>query len=354
MVSGSETSTEIPAIDLGDMLNLDDFRQASEENKQYLGQAIVEAFHGVGFAFVRAPRDYVPKLDAMYDEGAKLFALNEETKMQYDGALHNFQRGYTPLLREQALFCKRVLVEGEDERRPIANYAENWFIGPEGLENSPLAAVYPDDYIANVWPAEVPGLKEATLPVYDATRVMGDLVMAAAEAQLRLPDGYFAGKTADSPTLLRQLHYPPALEQGIADGSIRGACQHTDINYWTTLPKAKNLLPNAGGGLEVRTKDGQWIPGKAPEGYFIMQVGDMLQRESGGYFLSAQHRVNSPILRGEMSLGRLSCAMFTHPASNVDLKVFDLSHLTDHQKSYPDLNAHDYLMRRLQQIDLAD
>ncbi len=359
MTRSVEVLGEIPRVNLGNLRDIDDFRQVTHDKSKEIGEAVINAFHNVGFLYVKAPIDYIDKLHAMYEEQKKLFKLSKATLRHYAAEHHNFQRGYTDVFTEEALYCKKTLVGGESERRLITNYAENWFMGPEGYENATFANPEHNTYsLANVWPEEVPKLREVTLPIYEETREMGSLIMDTTEDGLHLPAGYFRHATQDSPTLLRQLHYPPAPKKLIASGEVRGACQHTDINYWTSLPKSLNVLENAGGGLQVRTKWGEWLSGVAPDGYFIMQVGDMLQHETGGYFTSAQHRVTSPELPDPMPselvdrilLGRLSVAMFTHPRPDhlLSTKNFNIPGHTP--KNYKDMYAHDELQRRLSLI----
>jgi isopenicillin N synthase-like dioxygenase len=349
-------SLEIPRIDLGDMRTMDDFIEAAQETerKKRLGHAIIQAYHTVGFAFVRAPRDLGEQLDDMYNDAEKFFALQNEEKMQIWGGHHKYQRGFTGVNTEQALFCKRVLVEGEDQRRPIANYAENLFFAPEGIENSSMAAEFEMDYLPNVYPDQVPTLRQHIGYVHEALLAMDKYTMLAAEPILLPggPEGYFADRNGDSPSLLRLLHYPPAHQKDVESGAVVGACQHTDINDRTWLPRSRSHGP--GRGLEVRTRQGDWISGKAPEGYVITQVGDMFQHSTGGYFLSAQHRVEAPIIENGNKLGRFSCALFIHPRSDVDLgEVMDLSHLGHSAKHVAHVTAHDKLHTRLDNIGLA-
>lgn len=353
MMRKMEQTVEIPQIDLGDLKTIDDFRQAAEEKKKYLGHAIVHAYHTVGFAFVRAPRDFNGQLDAMYDAWEKLFRLSTAAKMEYWGGHYHFQRGYTPLDTEQALFCKRVHVTGEEDPRPVRNFAENWFVAPEGLEKNPQRAGFDIDRLPNVWPTEVPGIRDVTAPVHADLLAMDAATMHAAEPELHLPDGFFADRNGGSPSLMRLLHYPSVHREEIESKDKIGACQHTDINDRTWLPRSRSYGP--GKGLEVRTRSGEWISGKAPDGYVITQVADMFQHSTGGYFLSAQHRVESPVIEDGNKLGRFSCALFVHPRSDIDLgDTINLSHLTDHQKHYGHITAHDKLRERLDKIELGN
>ncbi len=115
----------------------------------------------------------------------------------------------------------------------------------------------------------------------------------------------------DTPnTLLRILHYPP-LSGSEEAGSIRAAA-HEDINLLTILPAANEP------GLQVQTKIGEWLDVPADFGNLIINIGDMLQEASGGYFPSTSHRVINPE-GNDMSKSRISLPLFLHPRSDVVL-----------------------------------
>jgi isopenicillin N synthase-like dioxygenase len=115
----------------------------------------------------------------------------------------------------------------------------------------------------------------------------------------------------DTPnTLLRILHYPPF--NGTEEpGAIRAAA-HEDINLLTILPAANEP------GLQVKAQDGQWLDVPSDFGHLIVNIGDMLQEASQGYFPSTSHRVINP--SGENSgKSRISLPLFLHPRSEVVL-----------------------------------
>lgn len=115
----------------------------------------------------------------------------------------------------------------------------------------------------------------------------------------------------DTPnTLLRVLHYPP-LTGKEESGALRAAA-HEDINLLTILPAANEP------GLQVKQQDGTWIDVPADFGHLIINIGDMLQEASGGYFPSTSHRVINP--SGKASdKSRISLPLFLHPRSEVVL-----------------------------------
>lgn len=111
-------------------------------------------------------------------------------------------------------------------------------------------------------------------------------------------------------TLLRVLHYPP-LRGDEVPGAVRAAA-HEDINLITVLPAANEP------GLEVRSREGEWLAVPCDPGQLVINVGDMLQEASRGYFPSTTHRVVNP--RGPArEQSRLSLPLFLHPRPEVVL-----------------------------------
>ncbi len=111
-------------------------------------------------------------------------------------------------------------------------------------------------------------------------------------------------------TLLRVLHYPP-LTGDEPEGSIRAAA-HEDINLITLLPASNQS------GLQVKDKNGNWINLPCHFGNLIVNIGDMLQEASKGYFPSTTHQVVNPT--GDAAKqSRISLPLFLHPRSEVVL-----------------------------------
>ncbi|MBT0585926.1 isopenicillin N synthase family dioxygenase [Alteromonas oceanisediminis] len=111
-------------------------------------------------------------------------------------------------------------------------------------------------------------------------------------------------------TLLRVLHYPPL--QGNEEPDAIRAAAHEDINLLTILPAANEP------GLQVKGKDGNWLDVPCDFGNLIVNIGDMLQEASGGYFPSTTHRVINPE-GSDQSRSRISLPLFLHPRPEVVL-----------------------------------
>jgi isopenicillin N synthase-like dioxygenase len=127
-------------------------------------------------------------------------------------------------------------------------------------------------------------------------------------------------------TLLRVLHYPP---MDAAHQATTWAAAHEDINLITILPASD--AP----GLQVQDKNGEWLDVASNGNQVIVNIGDMLQEASGGYFPSTSHRVVTPAGTDNRS-GRMSLPLFLHPRPEVVLSA--------------DYTAGNYLFERLKEL----
>jgi len=133
-------------------------------------------------------------------------------------------------------------------------------------------------------------------------------------------------------SLLRVLHYPPIDDDDVEPGAIRAGA-HEDINLITLLPSANEP------GLQVKARDGSWLDVPCDFGNLIINIGDMLQEASGGYFPSTTHRVINPDGH-DTKKARISLPLFLHPRPDVVLS-----------ERY---TAGSYLQERLQELRSSD
>ena len=127
----------------------------------------------------------------------------------------------------------------------------------------------------------------------------GHALMEGIALALGLDDEYFARTYTAEPTVLfRIFHYPP---QPPADAARWGVGEHTDYGLLTLLAQDRC------GGLQVRTPGG-WIDAPPIDGTLVCNIGDMLDRLTGGWFRSTPHRV-----RNVSGHERLSFPLFFDP-----------------------------------------
>ena len=115
-------------------------------------------------------------------------------------------------------------------------------------------------------------------------------VMAGLALSLGLEESYFADHGTREPlTLFRIFNYPPP-----ADPTLWGVGEHTDYGLLTIL------LQDDAGGLEVKSRS-RWVPAPPVPGSFVCNIGDMLDRMTGGLYRSTPHRVRNPAPRDRLS-----------------------------------------------------
>ena len=216
---------------------------------------------------------------------------------------------------------------------------EFWHIGREIPEDSEYRDVMPP----NLWPAEVPGFREHGYGLYQALDQLGSRVLSALALHIGLPETYFADKTDSGNSILRPIHYPPITADDIPN--VRAGA-HEDINLITLLVGA------SAAGLEVRSKQGEWVPFTSDADTIVVNIGDMLQRLTNHVYPSTTHRVTNP--PGEQARQpRYSVPFFLHPNPDFLIDVLPSTITADNPKRYPEpITAQGYLEERLREIKL--
>ena len=284
------------------------------------------SFERYGFAIV-ADHGIPPAMIARAEDKAKaLFALPEEVKRRYHLPGTGGARGLTPFGIETAKDAK------------AHDLKEFWHVGRELPEGHRFAA----QMAPNLWPAEVPGFREAELALYEALETTGLRLLRAIARHLELAPDFFEDTVSDGNSVLRLLHYPPVA----ADGPSIRAGAHEDINTITLLLGAEEA------GLELLDRDGNWLPVQPGPGELAVNVGDMLQRLTNNVMRSTTHRVMNPApeRRGH---ARYSMPYFLHFRPDYLIETLPACTGPDRPDLYPEpITAHDYLQQRLREIKL--
>ena len=123
---------------------------------------------------------------------------------------------------------------------------------------------------------------------------------------LDLPEHFFQDKIDKHITAIRLNYYP---EQTTAPkpGQLR-AGDHTDYGLLTILNGE-----NVPGGLQVKTRAGDWIDVETDQDTFVVNIGDLLMRWTNDRWVSNVHRVVNPPDSVAARSKRLSIAFFHHP-----------------------------------------
>jgi isopenicillin N synthase-like dioxygenase len=303
-------SAAIPVVDLSGLGTAGGDRRLAAE--------IGAAARGIGFFTVANHGVPGALIDAMFAVSRDFFArpVAEKAALSIKRSPHN--RGYVGL-SEEALDPTR----GSDMKEAFNIGLDLPADHPEVVAGKPFRGV-------NLWPADA-GFRTTSLAYFNAVWTLGIDLHRPIALDLGLAPDWFAGSLDRPLATLRILRYPPATA---AESS--GTGEHTDYGNLTLL------MTDDAGGLEVRTRDGDWLPVPHIPGAFIVNIGDCLMRWTNDVYVSTPHRVTHRAPRE-----RLSLAFFLDPNPDAEVAAIPTCVTPHRPPRYPPTTGAAYLKERL-------
>jgi len=274
-------NTELPIINVTPLLEDGETHSVARE--------IQRACEDLGFFYATGHAIGAETLAKLNSVSRTFFALPEAEKMKIAMAKGGRAwRGYFPVGGE--------LTSGKPDRK------QGLYFGEElGVSDPRVAAGLPLHGV-NQFPEAVPELRAAVLAFMDEATRSAHAIMQGIALSLCLDAQYFRRTYTSDPTLLFRVFEYPA-----GDDESWGVGEHTDYGLLTLLAQDEN------GGLQVKTPQG-WIEAPPIEGALVCNIGDMLDRLTGGAYRSTPHRV-----RNISGKSRLSFPFFFDPGWNADI-----------------------------------
>jgi isopenicillin N synthase-like dioxygenase len=271
---------DVPEIDIGQLL-------VAGGDHSRLAAAIDEACRECGF-FYLVGHGVDPDLQVRLDELAREFFARpegEKAAIAMARAGHAW-RGWFPLGGE--------LTSGHpDEKEGMYFGAELSADHPRVMSGTPLHG-------ANLFPDDPADLRPIVIAYMETMTHVGQLVLCGIALALGLEASWFADNLTGEPlTLFRIFRYPPLSHRSTGQWSVG---EHTDYGLLTILAQ------DGSGGLQVETPNG-WTDVQPRSGALVCNLGDMLERLTGGRYRSTPHRVRN-IGGGD----RLSFPFFLDPS----------------------------------------
>jgi isopenicillin N synthase-like dioxygenase len=269
---------KIPVIDIAPLLT-----RAPE--RQEVAAEIGAACRDNGFFYITGHGVDTGLQDRLERLSREFFAKDEATKlrirMERGGRAW---RGYFPVGKE--------LTSGRPDRKEGLYFGTE--LPPEHPKfDTPLHG-------ANLFPDEP--FRETVLAYMAALTEVGHALMSGIALSLELDENHFAERyTADPLILFRIFNYPPGGDDAWGVG------EHTDYGLLTILKQDDN------GGLQVKSRS-TWIDADPIPGTFVCNIGDMLDRLTGGRYTSTAHRVV-----GSRATDRMSWPFFFDPSFDADV-----------------------------------
>ncbi|MBL0386027.1 isopenicillin N synthase family oxygenase [Tumebacillus sp. ITR2] len=305
-------------------LNLKNFTHGNSEERARFAEEFTAGLMDCGFIILEGHGIDPNLIGKNYTNIEALFGQDLETKSKY-GNISGGQRGYTGFGKEHA------------KNRKVGDLKEFWHVGQE----LPKGHALYEDYPENVWPEQIPTFRKDSLSFYRELERVARNMLEALAIQFDLRQNFFSDMIHEGNSVLRMIHYP-ALEPHMDPEAVRAA-EHEDINLITLLCSA------TASGLELLTRDGEWLPIEAEENQIIVDAGDMLSRITNEVIPATTHRVVNP--KGE-NTSRYSMPFFVHPYSSCVLDVIPSCVTEENPQKYPAITAGDFLYQRLVEIGL--
>jgi isopenicillin N synthase-like dioxygenase len=279
--------SSLPVIDMSPLRE-----GGSMPAKLEVAREIEDACRDSGFFYATGhgiPAELVARLDAA---SRKFFALSESEKLEIRMARGGRAwRGYFPVGGE--------LTSGKPDMK------EGIYFGTELAPDHPRVRAGLPLHGANLFPSQVPELRGVVLDYIKAATATAHALMEGIALSLKLDTDYFYRTYTANPTILFRIFHYPAMPEASEDW---GVGEHTDYGLLTLL--AQDDL----GGLQVKTVQG-WIEAPPIDGTLVCNIGDMLDRLTGGQYRSTPHRA-----KNVSSRGRLSFPFFFDPDFDAEIR----------------------------------
>jgi isopenicillin N synthase-like dioxygenase len=287
-------ATTIPVIDLAPAFT------GSDAARRRVAAEIDRTCTEIGFFTISGHGVPAETILALREKADTFFALPLDQKLRAAPPDPTMPRGYRALGLE-------ALSRGNAVATPF-DLKEFYHLGRERWPDEPYytQGEGPRYFIPNLWPDRPEGFAEAAEQYYSEMEKLSACLLALAALGLGLREDFFADKIDRHITAIR-LNYYPEQHEAPKPGQLR-AGEHTDYGLLTILNGE-----NVPGGLQVKTRSGDWIEVATEPDTFVVNIGDLLMRWTNDRWVSNAHRVANPDFGPASRCKRLSIAFFHHP-----------------------------------------
>ncbi|MCP4435554.1 MAG: isopenicillin N synthase family oxygenase [Actinomycetia bacterium] len=271
----------VPTIDLRDFHGAG----STSTSRSSAVKRIARACSGIGF-FQVVGHDIDPALRrSLLDASKEFFALPAAEKQRVSMA-HGGRawRGWFP--------------PGGELTSGVPDAKEGYYFGRHLDATHPAVRQQLPMHGPNLHPSHPQRLGPLVEQWIQQVSEVGMVVLRAMALGLGLAEDHFERWCADPVVLFRIFHYPAA--PALAD-SDWGVAEHTDYGLLTLLAQDDT------GGLQVHGPDG-WLDVPPDPDALVCNLGDMIERVTGGRYRSTPHRVSRP------ERDRISMPLFLDPS----------------------------------------
>ena len=284
--------SDIPVIDISPLVS-------GTGDRSEVASEIRRACRESGFFYIVGHAVDSSLVRRLEDVSRRFFAQDKERKLEISMSRGGRAwRGYFPVGGE--------LTSGRADRK------EGIYFGAELTDDHPLVKSKTPLHGRNLFPAHIPLFRQTVLDYMATMTRVGHVLMTGIALSLGLEESYFADRYTSEPLVLfRIFNYPPSATTETEDGW--GVGEHTDYGLLTILKQDESS------GLQVKIKS-RWRDAPPIPNSFVCNIGDMLDRMTGGLYLSTPHRV-----RNRSGRDRLSFPFFFDPNFDAEVKPIKIA-----------------------------
>jgi isopenicillin N synthase-like dioxygenase len=292
--------TALPVLDISEFR-----RDPSSPGATDLVRQLRDVVHEVGFFYITGHGVSEDLADRAQRVAREFFALPEADRLEIENVGSPQFRGYTRF--------------GHEVTNGRADLREQVDIG----RDMPARTIGPDDPQwlrlrgPNLWPSALPEFRDVFTDWSEELEVVGQTLLQAMALALGQPADLFSDVVTPPEVLLKVIRYVTPVDDGsLPSESIaarQGVGAHRDTGFLSFVHQDEV------GGLQVE-RDGHLVDVPAIRGALVVNVGEMFQLVTRGYFKATVHRVVSP----PPGVERISIAYFFNPKLEATLEPIDM------------------------------
>jgi isopenicillin N synthase-like dioxygenase len=272
-------------------------------------------------------------IEQMYTVSRDFFDQGAETKRSVKQPNPETIRGYCAVGEESFAY-------GDDVDTP-PDLHEKFDVGPVDFPvddpyYGPAAAGA--HFLPNQWPATPPSMEDVWTRYFRAMNDLSARLMSGFALALDLPETFFADKIDKDISMLRAINYPHR-DVAPLPGQMRAGA-HSDYGSLTIVRQEE-----APGGLQVFTKDGDWVPVPVIPGALVVNIGDLMAQWTNDLWTSTRHRVANPP-RDSGDTRRMSLVFFHQPNYDAIIECLPTCLAPGEQSRYAPISSGDHLVNK--------
>ena len=302
------------------------------QGKQAVSESIRVACEDVGFFSITGHGISIDKINRTRQSAISFFNLDLLEKLKISQPSEKISRGYSKI-------GERALAYSLGKQTP-PDLQESFAMGPiapvpESLRSKRLEKFF---HLPNIWPDFQNDFRLLMEEYYRSMEKLSLHILHLFALSLGLKENYFNNKVCHHTSTMRAIMYV-AQEETPKSGQLR-AGEHTDYDMLTILN-----ADDSPGGLQVQTRQGQWIDVHPIPGSFIINIGDVMMRWTNDHWVSNRHRVKNPP-KNILNSQRLSLVYFHNPDAEAEIECITSFYLNGEKAKYEKINFGEYYMSR--------